>query len=144
MMLVDEIRRQMMAAMKAGEVVRKEVLRVAMGEITMGAERAGGADDGFAQQVLRRLVKSNQETLRLTADPAQQAVLREEIAVLESLLPQGMSVDAMVEALAPVRDAIAAAPNEGAATGVAMKHLKSLGAAVSGRDVGEAVRRMRV
>lgn len=142
-MLVDEIRRQMMAAMKAGDVVRKEVLRVAMGEITMGAERAGGADDAFAQQVLRRIVKSNQETLRLTAEPAQQAVLREEIAVLESLLPQGMSVEAMVEALAPVRDAVKAAPNEGAATGVAMKHLKSLGAAVSGRDVGEAVRRLR-
>lgn len=142
-MLLDEIRRQMMAAMKAGDTVRKEILRVAMGEITMGAERAGGADDAFAQQVLRRLVKSNGETLRLSADPAQKAVLQEEIDILEALLPKGMSVEALVEALEPVREAVRSAANEGAATGVAMRHLKSLGAVAPGRDVGDAVRRLR-
>ncbi len=142
-MLLDEIRRQMMAAMKAGDTVRKEILRVAMGEITMGAERAGGADDGFAQQVLRRLVKSNGETLRLSTDPAQKAVLQQEIDILEALLPKGMSLEALVEALEPVREAVRSAPNEGAATGVAMKHLKSVGAVAPGRDVGDAVRRLR-
>jgi len=142
--LIDEIRRQMMAAMKAGDTVRKEILRVAMGELTMGAERNGGADDAFAQQVLRRIVKSNAETLKLSTDPAQQAVLQQEIAVLEALLPQGMSTEALDAALEAVRDAVRAAPNEGAATGVAMRHLKVLGLTASGRDVGEAVRRLRV
>jgi hypothetical protein len=42
-----------------------------------------------------------------------------------------------------VRDALRAEANDGKATGAAMKHLKSLGALVEGKDVSEAVRRVR-
>ena len=143
-MLLDEIKRQMMAAMKAHDTVRKEILRVALGELSMAVERAGGtlADDAV-HVILRKLVKSNQETLVLTADAAQQATLRQEIAVLEELLPKSLDADGIVALLAPVRDGIRAAANDGQATGVAMKHLKTTGAVVQGKDVGDAVRRIR-
>jgi len=52
-------------------------------------------------------------------------------------------VEDIVSALAPVHAAIKAAGNEGQATGVAMKHLKSSGATVNGKDVAEAVKRVR-
>ncbi|TAK24480.1 MAG: hypothetical protein EPO40_24150 [Myxococcaceae bacterium] len=143
-MLLDEIKRQMMAAMKAHDTVRKEILRVALGELSMAAERAGGTlADEPVQGILRKLVKSNQDTLALTADPAQQETLRKEIAVLEELLPKTLDADGIVALLEPVREAIRAAANDGQATGVAMKHLKTTGAAVQGKDVGDAVRRIR-
>ncbi len=143
-MLLDEIKRQMMAAMKAHDTVRKEILRVALGELSMAAERAGGTlADEPVQGILRKLVKSNQDTLALTTDPAQQESLRKEIAVLEELLPKTLDADGIVALLDPVRDAIRAAANDGQATGVAMKHLKTTGAAVQGKDVGDAVRRIR-
>lgn len=143
-MLLDEIKRQMMAAMKAHDTTTKEILRVAVGEITMAAERAGGPQgDELAQGILRKLVKSNQDTLALTTDAATQETLRQEIAVLEGLLPKSLGVDDIVALLAPVRDALRAAGNDGQATGVAMKHLKTTGAVVQGKDVGDAVRRVR-
>jgi uncharacterized protein len=143
-MLLDEIKRQMMAAMKAHDTVTKEILRVALGELSMAVERAGGAlGDEPVQVILRKLVKSNQDTLALTVDPAQQEVLRKEIAVLEALLPKSLGADDIVALLEPVRDAVRAAANDGQATGVAMKHLKTTGAVVQGKDVGEAVRRLR-
>ncbi len=143
-MLLDDIKRQMMAAMKAHDTVTKEILRVAVGEITMAAERAGQPQgDELALGILRKLVKSNGETLALTVDPVQQDVLRKEIVVIEALLPKTLDADGIVALLEPVRDAVRAAANDGQATGVAMKHLKTTGANVQGKDVGDAVRRIR-
>jgi uncharacterized protein len=143
-MLIDEIKAQMFKAMKAGSVVEKEILRVAMGELTTDAARPGrtGSDEE-AQAILRKLIKSNEESLSQSADDAQKAVLRQEIEVLAAFLPKSLSVEEIVAALAGVEPAIKAAGNDGQATGVAMKHLKASGAVVSGKDVTEAVKRMR-
>ncbi len=142
-MLIDEIKARMFQAMKAGNTVEKEILRVAMGELTTEAARPGktGSDEE-AQAILRKLIKSNEESLS-HADDAQQAVLRQEIEVLAAFLPKSLGVDEIVAALAAALPAIKAAGNDGQATGVAMKHLKASGAVVSGKDVTEAVKRMR-
>jgi hypothetical protein len=54
-----------------------------------------------------------------------------------------MSVDDIVKALEGQIDAIKAAGNDGQATGIAMKHLKSTGQTASGNEVAEAVKRLR-
>jgi hypothetical protein len=143
-MLLDEIKGRMFKAMKAGNVVEKEILRVAVGEITTDREREGrtGSDEE-AQGLIRKLVKSNDETIAASEDPAKKAVLEEENRILSEFLPKSLDVDAIVVALAPVADAVKAAGNEGQATGVAMKHLKGAGAAVQGKDVAMAVKRLR-
>jgi uncharacterized protein YqeY len=143
MQFLDDVKRRMMAAMKAGDVVRKEILRVAVGEITTNEARGTVKTEDDERAIVRKLMKSNEETLSLTTDEAQKQVLMQEIAILRELLPQSLGVDAIVEALAPVRDALRAEANDGKATGAAMKHLKSLGALVEGKDVSEAVRRVR-
>lgn len=143
MQFLDDVKRRMMAAMKAGDVVRKEILRVAVGEITTNEARGTVKTEDDERAIVRKLMKSNEETLSLTTDEAQKQVLLQEIAILRELLPQSLSVDAIVETLAPVRDALRAEANDGKATGAAMKHLKSLGALVEGKDVSEAVRRVR-
>jgi uncharacterized protein YqeY len=147
-MLVDDIKRRRMAALKAGNALEKEILGVALGEIeTRKASDAqkGVEDKGdeVALAIVRKLVKSNEETLAVASDAAQKDALAKELEILRSLLPQTLGVPQIVEALAPVREQIRAASNDGQATGVAMKHLKSLGAGVAGKDVSEAVKQLR-
>ena len=143
-MLLDEIKMRMFQAMKAGNTVEKEILRVALGEITTDAARPNrSGSDEEAAAILRKLIKSNEETLGSSEDEAQKQVLRQEIEVLSSLLPKSLTEDEIVAVLAPVADAIKAAGNDGQATGIAMKHLKAGGAVVGGKDVAAAVKRLR-
>lgn len=143
-MLLEQIKAQMFQAMKAGKVVEKEILRVAVGEITTEAARDGRkGNDEEAQAILRKLIKSNEESLSANEDPAKKAVLEEENRILSAFLPQLLSVEEIVVALAPVAASVKSSGNEGQATGVAMKHLKTTGALVSGKDVALAVKQLR-
>ena len=139
-MLADEIKRRMVAAMKAKQTIEKEILRVALGEIT---SRGGDATDEMVVATLKKLVKSNEESLAVVTDPAQRQVLEREIEVLKDLLPQGLSLDELVVALAPLHETIKGAKGDGPATGIAMKHVKTQALPVDGKDVAEAVRRIR-
>lgn len=141
--LLEDLKKRLFAAMKAGDVVEKEILRVAIGEIETAASRVETFDDEAARGVVRKLVKSNEETLGLEADAEKKAVLVREIDVLRGFLPKDLGADELVPLLEPVRDAIRAAGNDGQATGVAMKHLKATGVVAQGKAVGEAVKRLR-
>lgn len=143
-MLLDDIKARMFQAIKAGDTTAKEILRVAVGEITTEAARDGRkGDDDEARAILRKLLKSNEETLGRAVDDAQRATLRREIEVLTELLPRSMSEDDVVGLLEPVKDALRAAGNDGQATGIAMKHLKPTGAVLDGKTVSSAVKRIR-
>jgi uncharacterized protein YqeY len=148
MTLVDTLRKQALEAMKAKDAVATTILRLAQSEVQASQERAGRpltADEEFA--VIRKLVKSNDETLAASAnDPAkaaESATLTRENQLLTELLPKGLSTAELEGHLAAVKDAIRAAANDGQATGVAMKHLKSLGVGASGTDVAVAVKALR-
>lgn len=143
-MLRDEIRKQMIAAMKAGKTLEKGVLKLALGEIqTLEARTGEELSDDKAAGLLRKLIKSNTESLEATEDADKRATLEQEIAILDALLPKTLGPDEIAAALDAVKDAILAAGNDGQATGVAMKHLKAAGASVTGKDVSEAVRAIR-
>ena len=143
-MLLDEIKARMFKAMKEGRVVEKEILRVAVGEITTQAAReSGSGSDEEAQGIVRKLIKSNEESLSFTEDDGRKAALQLEIQTLLALLPKALDVEEIIAHLAAVRDGILAAGNVGQATGVAMKHLKAQGAIVNGKDVTLAVTRVR-
>ena len=144
MALLDQIKAQMFAAMKSGNVTEREILKVAMGEITTDAARPGKkGDDEETLVILKKLVKSNEESIEASQDEAQKAQLRAEIEVLNAYLPKSLGLADIVAALSPVAEAVKAAANDGQATGVAMKHLKTLGAVVNGKDVSAAVRQLR-
>ena len=143
-MLLDDIKKRLSAAIKTKSEVEREVLRLTLGEIQTLEARTGKAPtDEDAAQIIRKLVKSNEETRAATVDEARKAVLEQEIAVLTSLLPTGLSLDELVAKLAPVREALRAAGNDGQATGIAMKHLKAEGISAPGGDVSQAVKAMR-
>src|SRR6187549_2524610 len=125
-MLIDQIKARMFQAIKSGAHVEKEILRVAVGEITTEAARPGrqGSDEE-TMAILRKLLKSNEETLASTTDADKRAVLTQEMEILATYLPKSLSVAEIVSALAPVSPQIIAAANDGQATGIAMKQLKS-------------------
>jgi hypothetical protein len=58
-------------------------------------------------------------------------------------LPKTLSVEEIAAQLGEVADAIKGAKNDGQATGVAMKHLKSKQLRVLGEDVSAAVKKLR-
>jgi len=143
-MLIEQIRARAKEAMKSRDTVAREILRVALGEVqTEEARREQGLDDAAVEKILRKLMKSNTETMQATDDEERRATLERENAVLELLLPKTLSEDEIVAALAPIAEEIKAAKADGPATGMAMKHLKSQDAAVDGKTVAAAVRRLR-
>ena len=143
-MLLDTLKAKTVAAMKARDSVAVTIYRLAQGEVQQSEARAGrDFTDADVQAVLKKLVKSNEETILATADGEAKDILVRETLLLKELLPAAWGVEQIAEALAAVKDAIVAAGNEGQATGVAMKHLKLLGAEVTGGDVGVAVKQLR-
>jgi len=142
-MLLDEIKARMRAALKAGRSTEKEILGVALGELQTVEARSGALTDDEAASIVRKLVKSNRETLELSTDAGQRAKLEEEIGILEGLLPRALDEDGVRAALEPELTAIRAAGNDGQATGIAMKALKAKGAVVDGKLVGSVVKKLR-
>lgn len=143
-MLVEEIKKQVTLAMKSGDTVARDILRLALGEIQTAEARSNvAATEDEAIAALRKLIKSNEETLGLTTDAERSAALTREVEVLSALLPKRLSVEEIVAALASEQDAIRSAKSDGQATGTAMKYLKKSGADAAGNEVGEAVKRIR-
>lgn len=143
-MITDEIKARMRAALQARDEVTKTILGLALGEIQTAEARANKAlEEPEALAVVRKLLKSNEETLALAGEGGSAEQLRKEIAILASLLPKAMGLDDVVAALGPVVDAMKAAKSDGQAMGVAMKHLKAAGATVESTDVQKAVAKIR-
>ena len=137
-MITDEIRARIKQAMKDQDTITKDVLRVALGEI-----QTKEADEEGAVGIVKKLVKSIEETVGLTPDGPAKDTLMQEITILRSLLPASLGVPELVKLLADQAEALKAARNEGAATGIAVKALKAQGVAADGKDVQEAVKQLR-
>ncbi len=149
MSLKETVRARFEEAKKAGNREEKNLLSVILGDIATGEARSGkDLPDAEVEKMLRKLMEANAETIaqlkshHRTDDP-QIAILEREIAVLKSVLPATLDSAAIVKALEPVRADIVSAKNDGQATGVAMKLLKSQGLKVLGQDVSAAVQAIR-
>lgn len=141
--LAEQIKKRMFAAMKAGNTVEKEILRVATGEVTMTAARESrDLSDEDVQGILRKMLKSVRETIGQASAEARETLLSEE-AVLVSLLPKALGVEELVAALEGSRETILAAAADGPALGIAMKALKAQGLTAEAPTVTLAVREIR-
>lgn len=144
MAILQDLRARMTEAMRGKDEVAKNIYRLAYSEMQLASARSGkDVGDDEAVAILKKLVKSNEETLAVATDAAQREALAREVALLDAMLPKTLDVHEIMTALGPVAEAIKAAGNDGQATGVAMKHLKSTGAAVDGKTVAAAVKQIR-
>jgi uncharacterized protein YqeY len=142
-MLIPEIKTRMLAALKAHRSLEKEILSVALGELQTIEARKGELSDEEAQGIVRKLIKSNRETIEMSKSEEQRATLEQEIVILESLLPKALGTEELVLHLEPSTAAIRAAASDGQATGIAMKAFKAAGITVDGKLVGEVVKKLR-
>lgn len=101
-MTYEELHAEMVAAMKAKDKVRLGVARLVLGELKNAASR-GGAREITEEEVtaqIKRTLKQTNETLEMSEKAGNNAErtenLREQVAVLESLLPQQVSGDELV------------------------------------------------
>ena len=143
-MLKDDLRAAIKAAMIEKDAVARTVLKVALGEIgTIEARTGKDLPDDEAFKIVRKLVKSNEETIEATQSEDTRKKLLRENEVLVVLLPQALGPDAIAAVLADVADAIKGAKADGPAMGIAMKTLKAAGAVVESKDVAAAVKQLR-
>jgi len=149
MSLKEQVRARFEESKRSGNREEKNLLSVILGDISTAEARSGkDIAEADVEKLLRKMVESNTETVaqmksHQRGDDPRVAVLEREIGFLKDLLPQTLDAAAIVQALEPVRADVAAAKNDGQATGVAMKHLKSLGLKVQGQDVTVAVQTIR-
>jgi uncharacterized protein YqeY len=144
-----DLRTKLQDAIKAGDDLARDMLRVIMGETSTRKARTGkepGDDEVFA--IIRSMIAHNKETrheLEQRGQTGHEAYERlgRENTYLETLLPRTLDRDAILRELAPLAAELKAAKNDGQATGLAMKHLKQKGAAVLGEDVAAAVKQLR-
>ena len=101
-MTYEELHAEIVAAMKAKDKVRLGVARLVLGELKNAASR-GGAHEITEEEVtaqIKRTLKQTNETLEMSEKAGNNAErtenLREQVAVLESLLPQQVSGDELV------------------------------------------------
>lgn len=139
-MLIDQVKQRMFQAMKAGNVLEKEILRTAIGEVTRSGD---DPTDERVLGVLKKLVKSNQETLASATAAEQRSELEREIQVLETFLPASLGPAELRALLEPVAAQIRAAAGPGPAMGIAMKFLKAANVSAESRDVQAAIAELR-
>ena len=98
-MTYEELHAEMVAAMKAKDKVRLGVTRLVLGELKNAASR-GGAHEITEEETtaqIKRTLKQTNETLEMSEKAGNNSErtenLREQVAVLESLLPAQVSGD---------------------------------------------------
>lgn len=129
--IVRRMRSQLPEAMKARDAVRTNVLRYWIAQLTLGSgEEMSDAD---AIKKMRSVLKE--------AKGGTTTFSPEELELIREWVPASLTPEQIAEKLAPVSDAIKAAPKDGMAMGIAMKTLA--GAPVESDDVKAAVAAIR-
>ena len=147
-MLKDEIKTQMIQAMRDKNVIRKEILRVVLGEFQTIESRDGQISEERCQKVIRKFIDNNKEVILIVQKEEDKEKLEKENEILEEFLPKLLSKEEIRGHLDFSSDpsagkAVMEEPNVGKAIGLAMKFFKKMGDAVNGKDVAEVVKEMK-
>lgn len=100
-MTKDELQAQMVAAMKAKDKTRLSIIRQVMGEVkNLEVDERRDATEEDVDRMIKRLIKQTGETLEMSIKVANNQertdTLTEQVEILESLLPEQLSGDALV------------------------------------------------
>lgn len=101
-MTLEELRDEIKASMKARDKERTTTLRQVLGEVkNIQIMEQRDATEQDVTNMIKRTIKQTAETLEASiqaaTDDERTAKLQNQIAILESLLPQQLSGDALVE-----------------------------------------------
>ena len=141
-----EMKRLLIAAIKDKDQPRRDIMRLVIADIEADHKRKN--DDSWAELVIRKYVKTNNESLAFCKEGDHfYGTLTTQTEMLESLLPKTLALDE-IEALFLNSDGneieqIQDADKDGQALGIAMKFLKAKDAKVTSEDVKACVSKWR-
>ena len=97
----EELHNEMVAAMKAKDKVRLSIVRQVMGEVkNLEVNERRDATEEDVNTMIKRLIKQTTETLEMSRKAGNNQertdTLTEQVEILESLLPEQLSGDALV------------------------------------------------
>ena len=141
MTLKETIRKQITEATKQRADVKKNILKVVLGEIDTLESRQGKqfADEDCCR-VIKKTLQGVEEMLGYKpGDPKFEL----EKTTLQALLPQEMSMHDLKISLTAKTEEIRAAKSDGQATGIAMKFFKENNIPVDGNVVKKVVSEIR-
>jgi len=148
MPLIDQIQKDIVAAMKAKEENRLSCLRMIKSALQLkGVEKMGPLDDKESQQVLSTLIKQRKDSIeQFTKGGRQEMADKEaaEIRLIETYLPKAAAEE---EIVAGVRAAIAemtpppTMKDMGSVMKAAMARFAAAGMRVDGKVASEAVKK---
>lgn len=141
--LKEQLRADMAAAMRGGEALRRDVLRMVIAAIKQTEiDTQRTLDDAGVQDVLRKQIKQRQESIAdytKAGRPAEVDREAAEIEIIEAYLPQMMSREEIEQIARPIIEEIGAtdAKAMGQVMNRLMPHVKGR---ADGRLVNEVVR----
>ncbi len=98
----EELHNEMVAAMKAKDKVRLSIVRQVMGEVkNLEVNERRDAIEEDVNTMIKRLIKQTTETLEMSRKAGNNQertdTLTQQVEILESLLPEQLSGDALIE-----------------------------------------------
>lgn len=137
MSLLDTLKKEKLAAMKAKDNVRRDILSLVIGQ----AQQQNVSDDPALHSIIKKLIKSNDETYENARDDMRDQ-LKAENKILQLFLPKEMSRDDIIKFIDDNVD-IGSVKSDGQAIGKVMKAIKNQGIPVNGNLVKEIVNEKR-
>lgn len=100
-MKYDDLHAEMVAAMKARDKVRRDTIRLVIGELKNEAPRLDHElTEADVDAMIKRTIKQTSETLEMSRkagnDADRTALLEQQVEILEGLLPEQVSGEALV------------------------------------------------
>ena len=133
-MLINEIQKEITAALKSGQETKKNILKLILSE----THRINKQDDQTVIAIIAKLIESNKETLAY----GHNVKLVKENEVLGQFLPTYMNCDQIEQTLNAIKHELVPL-NAGQAIGRALKFLKSLNLHFKNEDVKNVLEKMR-
>lgn len=148
-MIIDNIRNSIKESMKAKESDKVALLRLVIGT----AQQDGDESDLAIDKIIRKIIKSNKETLQALQDQSLQndesgnSIISDNVSnlllqnnILESFIPKTMTIEDIVKFI--TKENIEITGNEGKVMGNVIKALKSIGLSAQGSDVKSAIKQL--
>lgn len=151
-MIVDQLRNDVLAAVKSGDNAKRDIIKLVLGEVDLQVARTGvPLPDDKVFQIIRKIVEANEQVIAevgkrvsigVTPNDTQIINLNVENETLSGYLPKMLTLDEIVLALSDElkTEIKASTPNDyGKLTGKVMKYLKDKGLSANGNHVKMAI-----
>lgn len=141
-MLIEDLKNEIKKAMKSKDLIRRDILRILVSDSeTQAIRQKKQVTDELVHSTVKKIIRGIDDTI----DALTKKLLAEK-SILEEYIPKVLNKDKIKSFLIckSLVEPIIAAKNDGMATGIAMKSFKKENLPVSGKDVQNVIKEIRI